>query len=232
MVCLGAYSCCVGARRDSASTRLEPPPDAPLRSRTACGGGGEASTSPVRGEMTPIRECWPAIWRATIIAAIGPVLLAESSLGESASSDLGWLLATLMLMVAVAALLFRSFARGMDRTRFIAVVITLVAALTLPILIGGELAALSSSLGAPRLRFVLATNVVVSSALIFRVLRSRAAPERFVSIVTIATGLMVALGLTRIGVAEWRLRRAVDNICIRQIIRCGQAVNHEFDRDG
>lgn len=169
------------------------------------------SKSPVRVEMHLISECWSAIWRATLIAAIGPIVLASGSLGESAASDLGWLLAILMLMVAVAAVLLRSIARGVDRTRFIAVVMTLVAALTLPLLIGGELAALAPAFEAPRLRVVLAVDLIVSSALMLRILRGRASPERLVSIMTIAAGLVVGLGATRIGVAEWRLRRAVSS---------------------
>jgi Sulfatase len=144
-----------------------------------------------------------------IIAAIGPITLAGNSLGESAPGDLAWLLAILLLMVATVAVLVRAVSREIARMRLAAIIMTIVAVMTLPILIGGALASLLSLAGAPRLRYVLATDAVVGAVLVFQILRSRNPPHRIVSIVTIASGLMVAVGLTRIGIAEWRVRGAI-----------------------
>ena len=88
--------------------------------------------------MNTLRELWHGLWPAFLVAAVGPLVIAERSLGESAPEDLFLLLGVLTVAAGVIVLVVQLLLPRLERSRRVAVGLVIVAALTLPVLLAND----------------------------------------------------------------------------------------------
>lgn len=156
-----------------------------------------------------MREGWAVSWRMTVVAAIGPAILAERGIGESALGDLPLLVGGLLLSTFLLTVIARTTLRRVALDRFMAVALVVSAALCLPLVFAGPLAGSVPVLGAVRLRHVmLGVALVITLALVVFGRRARP-PARFVSMATSIALTILLWALGRVGLAEASMRRAV-----------------------
>lgn len=135
---------------------------------------------------------------ASIVAAIGPVMLAANNPGEWRPLDLILLLGLTSLVAGAVVLLREWLFRSMAPQPAAMVEVALVAALTLPFLMIRSLAPVLGPDNVPRIRTVLvATLLLVGGSIVWGV-RSRANQFRLLSIVITASWAISAIGAVRI----------------------------------
>ena len=159
--------------------------------------------------MKTLRELWHGLWPAILVAAVGPLVIAERSLGESAPEDLLLLLCVLTVAAGVIVLVVQLLLPRLERSRRVAVGLVIVAALTLPVLLASELAQVLPLALVPRLRTTLGVTLLLSVTSVFWVFRSRAGVARTVTVAIIACGTVDGISVARIARAEIEVRRAL-----------------------
>jgi hypothetical protein len=166
---------------------------------------------------------WRAVVKGSIVAAIGPLVMAGRSLGEWWIGDLPLLLLCSSATALAVSLCRHLFLPTIERERGIAVDMILVGALSLPFLLANEVNALWPGQHSLRIRETLALTAVIVILLLHRVLRASRPPRRSLSVAVIAASLLAITAAVQVAGAEARVRSALSSGALARELRSWNA---------
>lgn len=166
---------------------------------------------------------WRAVGAGSVVAALGPLVLASRSLGEWWIGDL-----PLLLLISCATAFVISLARhavlpAIDQRRGVAIDLIFVGALNLPFLLAQEVNGLWPVHHLLRVRTTLAITAVAATVLMVLVLRAPRPPRRGITLVVVATGLLTFSTAVRVIVEEVRLHRSLSSGALARELRSWDA---------